>query len=70
MSDPRQAGTASPPPTLGEGCTSRYDIDALGDEDGTEFPGAAELWRRLQENGGEMAEGSADDRLRKTPRDC
>ncbi|WP_265323107.1 hypothetical protein [Pseudomonas aeruginosa] len=53
----------------GGGCTSRYDIDALGDEDGTEFPGAAELWRRLQENGGEMAEGSAD-RLRKTPRDC
>lgn len=40
MSDPRSAGTASPPPTLGEGCTSRYDIDALGDEDGTEFPGA------------------------------
>ncbi|MEW5072630.1 hypothetical protein AB1P14_12910, partial [Pseudomonas aeruginosa] len=27
MSDPRSAGTASPPPTLGEGCTSRYDID-------------------------------------------
>ncbi|MCR7118454.1 hypothetical protein NS916_31365, partial [Pseudomonas aeruginosa] len=24
MSDPRSAGTASPPPTLGEGCTSRY----------------------------------------------
>lgn len=38
MSDPRSAGTASLPPTLGEGCTSRYDIDALGDEDGTEFP--------------------------------
>ncbi|WP_134405762.1 hypothetical protein, partial [Pseudomonas aeruginosa] len=53
MSDPRSAGTASPPPTLGEGCTSRYDIDALGDEDGTEFPGAAELWRRIQESASE-----------------
>ena len=59
MSDPRSAGTASPPPTLGEGCTSRYDIDALGDEDGTEFPGAAELWRRIQESASETGEASS-----------
>ncbi|HCC4894461.1 hypothetical protein [Pseudomonas aeruginosa] len=70
MSDPRSAGTASPPPTLGEGCTSRYDIDALGDEDGTEFPGVAELWRRIQESASETGEADAEDTLRKKPRDC
>ncbi|MDG9925740.1 MULTISPECIES: hypothetical protein [unclassified Pseudomonas] len=42
-------GTAAPPPTLGEGCLQRYDPDALSETDGTEFPGAAELWRRLQQ---------------------
>ncbi|HBO2217082.1 TPA: hypothetical protein L4G90_001208 [Pseudomonas aeruginosa] len=70
MSDPRSAGTASPPPTLGEGCTSRYDIDALGYEDGTEFPGAAELWRRIQESASETGGADAEDTLRKKPRDC
>ncbi|MWV11430.1 hypothetical protein F3I62_04910 [Pseudomonas sp. R-28-1W-6] len=49
MSHSRKPGTAHPPATLGEGCTSRYDPDALSEEDGTEFPGAAELWSRLQE---------------------
>lgn len=49
MSHSRQPGTAHPPPTLGEGCTSRYDPDALSEEDGTEFPGAVELWSQLQE---------------------
>ncbi|WP_448682804.1 hypothetical protein [Pseudomonas nicosulfuronedens] len=48
MSDPKNPGTATPPPTQGEGCTSRYDPDALSDEDGTEFPGAAELWDSLK----------------------
>ncbi|MEG7363505.1 hypothetical protein [Pseudomonas citronellolis] len=52
MSDEKAPGTATPPPTLGEGCTSRYDIDALSEEDGTEFPGAAELWRELLDEGG------------------
>jgi hypothetical protein len=33
---------------LGEGCTSRYDPEALSEEDGTEFPGAAQLWSELQ----------------------
>ncbi|KAF1069889.1 MAG: hypothetical protein GAK45_00981 [Pseudomonas citronellolis] len=51
MADPRRPGTASPPPTLGEGCTSRYDIDALSEQDGTEFPGAAELWKALHPAG-------------------
>ncbi|SDI34178.1 hypothetical protein SAMN05216189_100488 [Pseudomonas delhiensis] len=49
MADEKAPGTATPPPTLGEGCTSRYDLDALSEEDGTEFPGAAELWRELQD---------------------
>jgi hypothetical protein len=35
--------------TLGEGCLSRYDPDDLSPEDGTEFPGAAQLWEQLQE---------------------
>lgn len=45
MSDPLDKATAHPPPTLGEGCLSRYDPDALDSEDGTDFPGAAELWQ-------------------------
>ena len=44
MSDPLDKATSSAPPTLGEGCLSRYDPDALSPEDGTDFPGAAELW--------------------------
>jgi hypothetical protein len=49
MADPRDRATSNPPPTLGEGCVRRYDPEALSEEDGTEFPGAAELWRKLQE---------------------
>ena len=45
----KKPGTATPPPTLGEGCVRRYDPEALSDNDGTEFAEAAELWRRLQE---------------------
>ena len=44
MSDPLDKATSSAPATLGEGCLSRYDPDALSPEDGTDFPGAAELW--------------------------
>ncbi|MDF0731068.1 hypothetical protein P0Y43_10065 [Pseudomonas entomophila] len=43
----RNKPTASPPPTLGEGCLARYDPDALADDDGTDFAGAAELWQQL-----------------------
>jgi hypothetical protein len=53
-------GTATPPPTLGEGCLQRYDPDALSDSDGTEFPDAAELWRRLQQEP-EAGDESAQD---------
>lgn len=48
MSDPLEKATSKAPPTLGEGCLSRYDPDALSDDDGTDFPGAAELWERTQ----------------------
>jgi len=47
MPDPRDKAGASPPPTLGEGCLARYDPEALSDADGTDFPGAAELWQQL-----------------------
>ncbi|AYG46491.1 hypothetical protein DV532_20250 [Pseudomonas sp. Leaf58] len=47
MAKQRNQPTASPPATLGEGCLARYDPDALGDSDGTDFPGAAELWQHL-----------------------
>lgn len=49
MSDPLDKATSKAPPTLGEGCVRRYDPEALTDEDGTDFPEAAELWRQLQQ---------------------
>ncbi|WP_294735084.1 hypothetical protein [uncultured Pseudomonas sp.] len=49
MSDPLDKATSKAPATLGEGCLSRYDPDALSSEDGTEFSGAAELWEQLQD---------------------
>ena len=48
MSDPLDKATSKAPATLGEGCLSRYDPDDLSSEDGTEFPGAAELWKQEQ----------------------
>ncbi|MCH4879311.1 hypothetical protein EQV97_18275 [Pseudomonas sp. TMW22090] len=47
MADPLDKATSTPPATLGEGCLSRYDPDDLSAEDGTEFPGARELWETL-----------------------
>lgn len=47
MADPLDKATSKAPATLGEGCLSRYDPDDLGPEDGTEFPGAVELWEAL-----------------------
>ena len=47
MAKQRNTPTASPPPILGEGCLARYDPEALDDTDGTDFPGAAELWQQL-----------------------
>ena len=49
MTDPRDRATSTPPPTLGEGCVRRYDPDELSEDNGTEVPGAAELWRKVQE---------------------
>jgi hypothetical protein len=48
MNDPLLRATSSPPATLGEGCISRYDPDALSSDNGSEFAGAAELWQQLQ----------------------
>ncbi|MGP0170709.1 hypothetical protein ACSVIJ_02395 [Pseudomonas sp. NCHU5208] len=53
MSDPLDKATSSAPPTLGEGCVRRYDPEALSEEDGTDFAGAAELWQQLQEDADE-----------------
>ncbi|WP_347505808.1 hypothetical protein [Pseudomonas anguilliseptica] len=50
MTDPFARGTSSAPPVLGEGCTQRYDPQALTPENGTEFADAAELWRQLQQD--------------------
>jgi hypothetical protein len=49
MSDPLDKATSKAPATLGEGCLSRYDPEDMSPEDGTEFPGAAELWEQLKE---------------------
>jgi hypothetical protein len=49
MSDPLDKATSRAPATLGEGCLSRFDPQEMGPEDGTEFPGAAELWEQLQQ---------------------
>lgn len=48
MTDPLDKATSRAPATLGEGCLSRYDPEALGPEDGTAFPDAAQLWEQLQ----------------------
>jgi hypothetical protein len=58
MADPLDKATASPPPTLGEGCLARYDLDALGPQAGTDFPGAEQLWQQLQQASGV---GQADE---------
>ncbi|WP_282875118.1 hypothetical protein [Pseudomonas peli] len=50
MTDPLARGTSCAPPVLGEGCTQRYDPEALSPEDGSEFADAAELWRQLQQD--------------------
>ncbi|TLP60195.1 hypothetical protein FEM01_13425 [Pseudomonas mosselii] len=59
MANPRDKAGASVPPTLGEGCLARFDPDALSDEDGTEFPGAAALWQAL--NRPDAASAPAED---------
>jgi hypothetical protein len=52
MTDPLDKATSTAPPTLGEGCLSRYDPEALTADNGADFSAAAELWRttRLQQD--------------------
>lgn len=49
MTDPLDKATSRAPATVGEGCLSRYDPQALDAEDGTDFPEAARLWAQMQE---------------------
>jgi len=49
MTHPLDKATSSAPPTLGEGCLSRYDPESLSPEDGAEFEGAAQLWKELND---------------------
>ncbi len=48
MSDPLTRGASRAPAMIGEGCTQRYDPEALSEENGTEFAEAAALWQQLQ----------------------
>lgn len=48
MHDPLARGSSRAPATLGEGCLSRYDPQALSVDNGAEFADAAALWRQLQ----------------------
>lgn len=50
MSDPLARGAAHAPQMIGEGCTRRYDPEALSDDDGAEFAEAAALWQQLQQD--------------------
>ncbi|MNP75263.1 hypothetical protein D3C76_1722950 [compost metagenome] len=61
MADPRDKAGAKAPPTLGEGCLARYDPEALSAEDGTEFPGAAALWRQLNPPDAAASAPAADE---------
>nr|WP_313295007.1 hypothetical protein [Pseudomonas sp.] len=63
----RNNPAASAPPTLGEGCLARYDPDALDDDDGTEFPDAAELWRQLNPPDGASAPATGAPAGRRIP---
>ncbi|MBI6720383.1 hypothetical protein [Pseudomonas syringae] len=56
MTDPLDKATSTAPATLGEGCLSRYDPAELTAENGTDFDGAAALWRELQQALGERLE--------------
>ncbi|WP_285423161.1 MULTISPECIES: hypothetical protein [unclassified Pseudomonas] len=60
MTDPLDKATSKAPPTLGEGCLSRYDVDALSPDDGTEFEGAAQLWEQLKANEKDDGSGGSD----------
>ncbi|AXO89580.1 hypothetical protein DZC75_16800 [Pseudomonas parafulva] len=67
MADPRDKAAAQPPPTLGEGCLARYDPDALSDELGTAFEGAAQLWAQLNRPDDASAPAADAPASRRTP---
>ena len=58
MSDPLDNATSRAPATVGEGCLSRYDPEALSVEDGTDFPDAARLWEQLQQASSDRLEAA------------
>lgn len=60
MTDPLDKATSRAPATVGEGCLSRYDPEALDAEDGTDFPEAARLWEQMQEQGEPPADPGKD----------
>ncbi len=39
----------------------RYDPEALSEHDGTEFPGAAELWQKLRQAQQPVVEGAQEE---------
>ncbi|MGE4408455.1 hypothetical protein [Pseudomonas sp.] len=64
MGDPRERAASKPLPVIGDGCTRRYDPDALTAEHGTAFADAAALWARLQgerERAGPALSDGTDD---------
>lgn len=58
MADPGDKAAAKAPSTLGEGCLARYDLQDMSDEAGTDFPGAADLWRQLNPSDDRSADAS------------
>lgn len=60
MTDPLDKATSKAPPTIGEGCLSRYDVNALSPEDGADFEGAAELWEQLRQTSEMTSETALD----------
>ncbi|MEX6501793.1 hypothetical protein [Pseudomonas zhanjiangensis] len=56
MSEAGDRAASRPPPTLGEGCVRRYDLQALAPGSGCDFAGAAQLWQALQQGVGDKAE--------------
>jgi hypothetical protein len=66
MTDPMRRATASLPPTKGEGCVQRFDLEEVSDDCGAEFSGAARLWAELQAEAHQVPAqaGEADERAR------
>jgi len=56
MSDPRNRGAATAPPTKGEGCLQRFDPDAVSEAHGADFSAAALLWQSVQPQSDKPAE--------------